>query len=109
MTTALIAIAAAAGLAGLVFYWLWRRERRKRIQAEKAAEMQRVRADAETELRKQIQAAEAEWRAKLDKLGEAADAARDEAQRAREALVKAVNDPSTVADMLNKVLHGGDS
>jgi Flp pilus assembly protein TadB len=104
VTAVLIVIAGVGGLAALAFYWLWKRERRQRIRAEKAAALQAERADAEREMREKVWAAEQKWRSKYEALQRVREEVGLEAAAAREEIDDATGDAAATAAALNKVL-----
>lgn len=108
MTAVLASLAGIGVLAGLVFYWLWRRERRLRQIAEKAAKLQSIRAAAEREMREKVQRAEIEWQAKYEALQRARDEIGIAADEARAELSAVAGSQGKAADALNRILgHEG--
>lgn len=104
MTTVLIILAGTGALAGVIFGLLYKRERRIRKQAEKAAELQAIRADAEAVLRRQQMAAEEKWRRKYEGLKQRRETVAKEATAKREEIDDTAGDPAGVAAALNRVL-----
>lgn len=103
MSTFLAILAGVSALGALTGWLLWRRERTKRRQAERRAELQAVRADTEANLRRQLQESEATWRRKHEALQREAAQARAEAAGIRAEIDSVAGNPQALSERLNRI------